>query len=240
MVLQPDGNKNKRSNGQFDRIIANLHSPEDEVHRDAYDALILLGSECVPALLEAFPETEGRARLSLIRAFGELGDARAVALLVDLVRSRDMREYMFVSSLAAKSLGQIGMRPSPISEQAIAGLIETLADQNIGVRRMSALVLGNIADAEAVPCLTGSLADNDRQVRALAARGLGLIGANGDQANRAVPALIVRLADHDELAQPLALDDGYAETVSEAAAWALQQIDTPEAKRALQKRNGTK
>jgi HEAT repeat protein len=236
MVLQPNGNQHG-GDGKFDRILADLHSPEDEVHHDAYDALIELGGEVVPVLVEAFPDTEGRARLSVIRAFGDLGDARAVALLVDLVRNRDLSEYMFVSSLAAKALGQLGTLGSPTSEQAIAGLIETLADENVGSRRMSALVLGNIADPEAVPALTAALADNDKQVRALAARALGVIGAKGKDADRAVPALTVRLADHDQLAKPLPLsEESQAQKVSDAAEWALRQIDSPDAKRALSQR----
>lgn len=239
MVLQPNGNQNRKSDGRVDRILADLHSPEDEIHQEAYDALLALGADAVSGLIAAFPATEGRARLSVIRLLGELGDARAVSLLVDLVRSRDRQEYVFVSSLAAKSLGLLGARHSPISDQAIAGLIETLGDENSGVRRMSALVLGNIADAEAVPALTAALADSDKQVRALAARALGVIGTDGKHADRAVPALIVRLADHDRLPKPLSLQAGEARTVSEAAAWALRQIDSPDANQALRAWRGT-
>src|SRR5436305_777968 len=104
MTLQPDGSNTRKPNPELERILAALHSADDEAHRAAYDALVALGGESVPDLLEAFPETQGRARLSVIRAFGELGDPRAVALLVDLVRNRDLQEYIFISSLAAKSL----------------------------------------------------------------------------------------------------------------------------------------
>lgn len=239
MVLQPNGNQNRKSNGMVERILSNLHSPQDEVHQEAYDELLALGSEAVPELIDAFPSIEGRARLSVIRALGELGDSRAVALLVELVRNRDMQEYIFVSSLAAKSLGLLGACQSPVSDQAIAGLIETLTDENRGVRRMAALVLGNIADSEAVPALTAALADADKQVRALAARALGVIGTDGKHADRAVPALIVRLSDHDRLPKPLTLQQGEARTVSEAAAWALRQIDSPDANQALRAWRGT-
>src|SRR5438094_356594 len=130
MTLQPDGSNTRRPNPELERILAALHSAEDEAHRAAYDALVALGGECVPDLLETFPETQGRA-------------------------------------LAARALGLIGS----------------------GERR---------------------------------------------EADRAVPALIVRLADHDELSQPIALNGHSAETVSEAAAWALKQINTPDANKALE------
>lgn len=234
MALQPDSNKNQ--NGQINQMLNDLHSEDDLVHRTAYDSLIGLGGEAVQPVIDAYPQSDGRARLSLIKAMGELGDARAVALLVDLMRNRDLQEYIFISSLAAKALGQIGQRGEAASDQAVAGLLETLRDDNVGSRRMAALVLGNVANAESVPGLTVALADADKQVRALAARALGLIGTGGRGADRAVPALIVRLADEDELSQPVMLNGHQAETVSAAAAWALRQIDTPDAKSALDKR----
>src|SRR5688572_10331150 len=87
MTLQPDGSKNK--NGRMAQIFNDLHSADDMVHRTAYDSLMELGGDAVPEVIEAFPQSDGRARLSLIKALGELGDARAVALLVDLMRNRD-------------------------------------------------------------------------------------------------------------------------------------------------------
>jgi HEAT repeat protein len=212
-------------------LLEALHSDLDDRHHEAYAALVALGGPAVPGLIETFPASAGRARLSIIRALGEIGDARAVALLMTLVRSRDAQEYLFVSSLAAKALGQIGARGGAPREQAVAGLVEMLGDLSAGSRRMSALVLGSLRDAEAVPALTAALGDDDTQVRALSARALGLIGAEG-----AVSALVVRLADTDALARPMTLDgDGArARSVDEAAAWALGRIDTPKARKAVE------
>ncbi len=220
-------------NQQVDDLLAALHSPDDQAHQAAYEALVALGRATVPALIAAFPGTRGRARLSVIRALGEIGDARAVALLVSLVRSRDRQEYVFVSSLAAKSLGQIAARPGSAGEQAIAGLVEALGDSLTGARRMAAVVLGNVGDPQAVPPLIGALADSDIGVRALSARALGLIGMTGKHADHAVPALIVCLADTAQLGKPLAVDGRSVRTVSEVAAWALEQINTPQAAHAL-------
>ncbi len=218
------------ANGLFASLLEALHSAEDGKHREAYAGLLALGRAAVPDLVAAFPGTRGRARLSVIRLLGDLGDARAVRLLVTLARSRDAQEYLFVSSLAVRALGHIGGQAGPAAEQAVAALVEMLEDRgSTGTRRMAALVLGTLTDPGAVPALTAALADDDRDVRALAARSLGQIGAE-----RAVPALIVRLHDHDPLPRPLDVGEGRAGTVSDAAAWALAQINTDEAQRALQ------
>src|SRR5574341_258902 len=207
-------------------LLEELHSGDDDIHNSAYEALVRMGREAVPVLIEQFAGIRGRARLSVIRVFGAIGDSRAVSLLLELVRSRDSQEYLYVSSLAAKSLGLIGAREDAEGDQAIAGLIEMLADPQAGPRRMSALVLGNLASPEAIPPLIASLGDADRQVRALAARALGLIAVGSDDADRAAPALIVRLRDQDRVAQPISVNGSEVRTVSEAAAWALEQINT--------------
>jgi len=228
-----NGSHDFGSSTEFDAALDALHSADDDTHQSAYESLLSMGPEIVQHLVDAFAGVEGRARLSVIRLLGELGDGRAVGLLLSLMRTRDEQEYVFVPSLAAKSLGRIGQTPGPSADQAIAGLVEALADDSNGARRMSALVLGNVGSVEAVPALTAALGDEDRQVRALSARALGRIGAPGSEADRAVSALIVRLSDHDQLSRPLSLDDQSARTVSEAAAWALAQINTPGGNQAL-------
>ena len=216
------------------RILDDLHSPDDATHRKAFDDLLTLGPDSVPMLINRLPEMEGRARLSMVKALGELGDPRAVGTLLELMQGRDRAEYVFVASLAAKSLSQIASGGDAGGEQAIAALIEAMTDSAYGARRMGALVLGNIRNPVAVPALTAALADDDREVRALAARALGNIGADGDAANRAVAALIVRLRDNDRLSREMSMNGQIAVTVSEVAAWALEQIDSPEAQAALE------
>jgi HEAT repeat protein len=234
LMANGNGRHDSGSSTEFAAALHALHSHEDHEYQDAYETLLNMGSEIVQHLVDAFAGVEGRARLSVIRLLGELGDGRAVGLLLSLMRTRDEQEYVFVPSLAAKSLGRIGQMPGPSADQAIAGLVEALNDNSsTGSRRMSALVLGNVGSVEAVPALTAALGDEDRQVRALAARALGRIGAPGSEADRAVSALIVRLSDHDRLARPLSLDEQSARTVSEAAAWALAQIDNPGGNEAL-------
>lgn len=215
------------------RILDELHSFDDEVHRQAYDELVALGTDVVPMLVNRLPEMEGRARLSVVKSLGELGDPRAVGKLLELMQRRDRTEYIFVASLAAKSLSQIASAGDAGGEQAIAALVEAMRSSTFGARRMGALLLGNIGNPVAVPALTAALADEDREVRALAARALGLIGGDGDHADRAVAALTVYLRDKDRLAREMSMNGEVASTVGEVAAWALEQIDSQEARDAL-------
>ncbi len=79
-----------------------------------------------------------------------------------------------------------------IGADAVAPLIETLADRDPQVRANAARALSLMgAQAEpAVPALIDALEDEDEQVRANAARALGQIGP---AARQAIPALIESL-----------------------------------------------
>lgn len=151
-------------------LLLDLNHLDNATRAAAYETLIGLGVDVVPALVEGFPEIAGAARLSVIRAFGAIRDPRAVPLLLDLVQSDDPNEYIFVSSLAAKSLSQIG------DVTAIEGLVGLLGHERNGPRRMAVVVLGNIGDHKAVPGLIGALKDTDPQTRVFAARSLEQIG----------------------------------------------------------------
>ena len=151
-------------------LLVDLNSSDPLIRRIAYRALLEAGEEAVAALVEEFDRISGAARLHVLRAFGEIGHPRAVPLLLEVMRSRDPQEYFMASSLAAKSLGQIGDRT------AVEGLLTLLSDERTGLRRMAALVLGSIGDERAVPGLAQALHDRDRGVQRLAARALNQIG----------------------------------------------------------------
>ena len=151
-------------------LLLDLNHLDNATRLAAYEALIGMGVDVVPALVEGFPQIGGTARLSVIRAFGAIRDPRAVPLLLDLVQSDDPNELVFVSSLAAKSLGQIG------DVTAIEGLVGLLGHERNGPRRMAVVVLGNLGNHQAVPGLIGALKDADPQTRVFAARALEQIG----------------------------------------------------------------
>jgi HEAT repeat protein len=151
-------------------LLADLNHADEQTRRQAFEALTARGEAVVPALIEGFGQIRGMARLSVVRALGVIGDERAVPLLLDLMLSDDPGEYVFISSMAAKSLGQIG------GLTAVEGLTAMLKQVRTGPRRMAALVLGRIGDQRAVPGLSAALHDPDPITRRLAAEALTLIG----------------------------------------------------------------
>jgi HEAT repeat protein len=159
-------------------LILDLNHLDKSKKEEAYDVLIGMGVGVVPALVEDFELIAGPARLLVIRAFGEIGDTRAVPLLLALMQTDDPEEYLYVASFAAKSLGQIG------GDVAIAGLLSALNHERPGPRRMAATVLGNLGDLSAVSALVVSLGDPDRQTQVIAAKALRKLGT--DDAIKAV------------------------------------------------------
>jgi HEAT repeat protein len=147
-------------------LLLDLNHLDKTVRETAFESLVALGSDVVPPLIEGFDGTGGQARLYVIRALGLIGDARAVPLLLELMVSDSLEEYLFVSSLAARSLRQIG------DGTAVEGLVGLLGHERSGPRRMAATVLGNIGSADAVPGLIDALRDSDPPTRVLSARAL--------------------------------------------------------------------
>ncbi len=168
------------SHDDLDDLLLELNHLDEIRRQAAYSLLVSMGEEIVPALVGDFARIAGAARLSVIRALGEIRDPRAVPLLLDLMQSDDLEEYLYVSSFAAKSLRQIG------DATAVAGLVSTLSHERPGPRRMAATVLGSIGDAAAIPALVAALKDPDFHTQAIAAKALRKIGT--EDALKAVEA----------------------------------------------------
>ena len=150
----------------------------------------------------------GRACVAA-RYLGEIGSARAVAPLIEVMR--DTREEdRDVRMAAGRALGRIrdpralepllealaapeSWLPARVAEvvlqfgdTAFEPLVELLARQSDpGARPWAAQILGDLANPRAVPVLLGCLTDLNDQVRARAASALGRLGDR-----RAVPELI--------------------------------------------------
>jgi len=151
-------------------LLLDLNHLDETRRAAAHDFLVRMGSAVVPGLVEDFEMIAGPARLAVIRAFGEIRDPRAVPLLLDLMQSDNPDEYLYVSSFAAKALGQIG---DPL---AVAGLVRVLSHERSGPRRMAATVLGNLGNVNAIPALAIALKDPDPQTQIVAAKALRKIG----------------------------------------------------------------
>ena len=123
---------------------------------------------------------------------------------------------------ATRALGGIGKG----STNAVPTLIQALQDPDPAVRRAAVFALGKVGKG-AVPTLIQALQNPDPEVRFSTARILGSIGKN---AVDAVPALIQLLQEHDPE------DRGVVNswTIPRVAAEALEKIDTPEARKAVE------
>ena len=149
-------------------LIIDLNTSDKLIRDVAYNQLIELGSEAVPTLVEMFPAIVGSARLHIVRAFGEIGSEAASGLLVELIISHDLNEVLFVTSMAAKSLGRIG---------DVGALVSLLDAEHHAPRRMAATVLKNMSHPDSVPALGEALRDPDPKVRAISHEALTRIGS---------------------------------------------------------------
>jgi HEAT repeat protein len=155
----------------FDTI-TDLNHADQLIRQAAYTRLLDMGREAVPDLLDMFPQIGGGARLSVLRALGEIGDPRAVRTLLDAMCEREPDSYFLTPSVAARALREIG------GEQVVTGLREHLEEHpEPVVRRMAVVVLRNLGDDDATDALRVALRDGDDKVRGLAVDALRQIGS---------------------------------------------------------------
>jgi PAS domain S-box-containing protein len=166
-------------------------------------------------LISALCSKDSNVRRQAAEALGNIGPEAKAAVPALIESLKDGEEG--VREAAAKSLGKIG----PEAKAAVQALIEMLKDEDKYVLGAATEALGyiGIEAKAAVPTLIGALKDPDIDFRRLAARTLGKIGP---EAKAAVPALVEALKDNDG-------------NVRWFTAEALKKINTPEAKKALEK-----
>ena len=121
--------------------------------RYAGRALIRIGKPAVEPLLELLKYAGGDVRIRTAEALGEIGDERAVKILIKLIGSKDVT----IRSCAAEALGKIG-------GSAVETLIELLGDEDSTIRIHAANILGRIGDARAIEPLILSLWDTEEAV----------------------------------------------------------------------------
>ncbi|WP_429885311.1 HEAT repeat domain-containing protein [Geoalkalibacter halelectricus] len=143
-------------------LIAALDDPNDEVRRTAVRALIRLHRSAVPALIEALPGAPPQAAGGMIRALGDIGDARALEVLLAQTQGPKRADALL-------ALGRLrDGRAEPV-------LIAALADPDWQVRLSAATALGPIGGPQAAAALRRNLDDEVVAVRVWAARGLEMI-----------------------------------------------------------------
>lgn len=196
-------------NQALDRLLLVLRDDDFDMRRAAAEALGQLGSErSIGPLVTALGDKEERVRWAAARALekiggshavdgllgllegsgerehvievlGEIGDARAVEALLDLL----LADSIDVRVRAVYALGKLG------DVSAVDGLLAALKD-HVQVRRAALRALLAIRDVRAVDKLLLALTDEDPSVRWAVAETLGEIGDK-----RAVGSLLRVLGD---------------------------------------------
>ncbi len=137
--------------------------------------------ELMKLRLQLRTESEN-AREQAARQLGNLGDPKAVEMLISALKDRGPS----VRRIAAISLGQLK------DERAVEPLIAAMKDRNPAMRKAIFTSLGQIGDSRAMPLLMVALKDVDVEIRRVAGFALANMGAF------AVEPLIEKIGDEDE------------------------------------------
>lgn len=178
-------------------IRALVHALADSDSTVAYNAVLALSpwqceADPTPELLPLFSDARPmvRERAAALVRFDGMARQRAIAAMAQALADPDSG----VRGSAAGRLYSMGREAMPL----VPDLIRAVHDPVARVRREAALALGRseTADTAAVAALSKAmLQDPDSDIREVAARALGWLGAG---AVRAVPALIASLSDRSE------------------------------------------
>ncbi len=180
---------------KIDRLIAQLRSAETVDEREAAaTALGDMDKRVLPSLLALLHDRQGEVRQYATLAISGLSAHRDAAWFVRAYREQVQGPLIQaladqesnVRAAAAQALGQWG------DERAMEPLLAVIQDRDVEVRREVVATLRYPKDERALePLLHAFLTDDDMQVRAYAAEGLG----RHLEDNRAVNTLIQTLQD---------------------------------------------
>ncbi len=175
-----------RSDKAVDELIVALQCQDEDIRRNAAEALGNIGSDrAVNALILALQDQNSDVCRRALYALGNNGSDRAVDALIEiLLQDHDWH----LSYAAAFFLFHIG------SDKAVDALIKTFQDQP-QARYVNGIVvetLGKIGSDKATDILILALQDHEAFIRESAAVALGKIGSD-----KAVDALILALQDKD-------------------------------------------
>ena len=114
-----------------------------------------------------------RVRSVAIYSLGEMGEARAVDLLINMLQDPDRH----VRRIAARALGKIG------DNRAVDPLVAVLSKQgeNLLVRCTAAWALGQMGDPRACPALERTARSNDVTLSVASREAVGKLAGTGAQ-----------------------------------------------------------
>ncbi len=131
------------------------------------DVIVKIGSAAVPELLAIVREKEPELAFNAIHALGRISDPEAVPELLSAMN------YLLSPVLRACVIEALGLIAD---KRAVATLIEALKDPHSVLRANAAAAVLRIPDPGFLRPLINALADEDADVRRLAAIGLGELG----------------------------------------------------------------
>lgn len=206
----PNGNGGAAGGSGIARMAEGLRLDDEAACLKAAYAIAASGEAAVSTLVDVMRDGLDAVRMNASYALSAIGGPAAPAL-AELARDPDAG----VRASAVETLADIG----PAARDAVAGLIDALADESAQVRCHAAYGLGTVGQGSdsGVGPLARSLQDEDTQVRRNAALALARIGTHAEEA---APALAAALDDGDRY-------------VRGKAAHALKRIGTHDALNAL-------
>ncbi len=93
-------------------LVAALQDDDSIVAILAVNALSALGKTAVPALLEAFPASNRRGRIQIMRALAELRDHRSIPLMMKVIEEESaMLRYWAEEGLERLGLNMVYIKP---------------------------------------------------------------------------------------------------------------------------------
>lgn len=173
---------------------ARLQDPDGEVRTNAAVALIRIGDEQLfPEVVKALRHPDARVVIGAAVALGRLADARVVPNLIEAFKTENAE----VGAAVAWALGQC-------ADPVVLPWLITAVEQGFAVAN-ACEALGRIGDVRAQPTLLRALEHPSDEVRAYAARAIGLLRREPEEASaarvaqlgaeRAVPRLRELLED---------------------------------------------
>lgn len=150
-----------------------LASDDPAVRASGADALVALGAPAVPVLLPRLKDPDAECRGEAARILGRIGDKRARAPLVALLK-KDPDAYVRWTVVTA-----LALFPDAAVRTAVRG---ALADQDPQVSAAAARTAGALKDPRALTALTKLLRGTEPEVVVAAGGALAALGTDGARA----------------------------------------------------------
>jgi len=90
---------------EIEKEIKNLKSTDYEVREAAVSALVAIGKPAVEGLVKSLDDENPSVQIAAAKALGKIGDSRAVAPLINLIKTSFDVDLMFEVAVALSNIG---------------------------------------------------------------------------------------------------------------------------------------